>query len=483
MAFLTLLSLYVFLTRTFIGKAILATYANRETAQLLAINVKRIDIITYGLGTAIAGIAGLVIALTFSFSPSSVLPWTVIGFAVAVIGGKGSVLGTFIAGLTVGIVEAAVSVTISANWTYFAKRIRHWCFLFSSFDQPAYWENESDASPAPILGWASCLWSDHCCQRDLAAHVTSGLLYPAGVFHPLFRRPGAELEHTWWLHRLPQPRTFLLRGHWGLHDRLPVLRLPLVTVFNIFHSPRIVRCESPALLLSTPLCFRIRGSYFLIATMLVLFIMQTLANNLRSLTNGADGIDFPLFTSDFARESRIWFYVGIGLVVLTTLVAFCIERSRLGLNLMAIREDEDVARTMGVKVVHCKAIAFMVSAALAGLLGAAYTYRAHVIEPTTAFSVEMSAAPIMMAILGGSRTWIGPLIGAVIADAVSNILSLSIGNEYSDMFFAVFLICVVLLLPEGITGLFARLRAKPTKAEPPSGATTAMGPGSALHPV
>jgi branched-chain amino acid transport system permease protein len=120
LASVTLLSLYTFLTQTFIGKAILATYANRETAQLLAINVKRIDIITYGLGTAIAGIAGLVIALTFSFSPSSILPWTVIGFAVAVIGGKGSVLGTFIAGLTVGIVEAAVSVTISANWTYFA---------------------------------------------------------------------------------------------------------------------------------------------------------------------------------------------------------------------------------------------------------------------------------------------------------------------------------------------------------------------------
>ena len=120
LASVTLLSLYLFLTRTFIGKAILATYANRETAQLLRINVKRIDVITYGLGTAFAGVAGLVIALTFSFSPASILPWTVIGFAVAVIGGKGSVLGTFIAGLTVGIVEAAVSVTISANWTYLA---------------------------------------------------------------------------------------------------------------------------------------------------------------------------------------------------------------------------------------------------------------------------------------------------------------------------------------------------------------------------
>ena len=169
--------------------------------------------------------------------------------------------------------------------------------------------------------------------------------------------------------------------------------------------------------------------------------------------------------------------------MLTTLVAFFIERSRLGLNLMAIREDEDVARTMGVKVVHCKAIAFAVSAALAGLLGAAYAYRAHVIEPYTAFSVEMSAAPIMMAILGGNRNWIGPLIGAVIYDAVSNILSLSIGNEFSDMLFAVFLICVVLLLPDGITGILNRYSAKKVLPEPPSGAVAPIRSGSALHPV
>jgi branched-chain amino acid transport system permease protein len=231
------------------------------------------------------------------------------------------------------------------------------------------------------------------------------------------------------------------------------------------------------------ICFRIRGSYFLIATMLVLFIMQTLANNLPSVTNGADGIDLPLFTTNFTLEARIWFYVGLALVALTTLVAFFIERSRLGLNLMAIREDEDVARTMGVKVVHCKAIAFAVSAALAGLLGAAYTYRAHVIEPSTAFSVEMSAAPIMMAILGGTRNWIGPLIGAVIYDVVSNILLLTVGNEASDMLFAVFLICVVLLLPDGITGIVNHFRTKNVLPEPPSGATPPIRSDSALHPI
>lgn len=117
LSLVTLIGLYAFLNHTFFGKAILATYADRQTAQLLSINVKLVDLVTYGLGTAIAGIAGLVIALTFSYSPSAIVSWTVMGFAVAVIGGKGSVLGTLLAGLALGVIEAAVS-SVSANWIY-----------------------------------------------------------------------------------------------------------------------------------------------------------------------------------------------------------------------------------------------------------------------------------------------------------------------------------------------------------------------------
>lgn len=215
-------------------------------------------------------------------------------------------------------------------------------------------------------------------------------------------------------------------------------------------------------LLIGAICFRIRGSYFLIATMLVLFILQTLAVNLKGLTNGANGIDLPLFTDDFMFEGRLWYYAGLGAVVVTCIVAWAIERSSFGLNLMAIREDEDVARSMGVRVVHCKAYAFVISAALAGIIGAMYSYRAHTIEPSTAFSLELSAAPILMAILGGSRNWVGPVIGAAIFHTISTTLTLSIGNEYSDLVFAAILITVVLVLPQGLTGLFDRRR----KAQP-----------------
>jgi branched-chain amino acid transport system permease protein len=206
------------------------------------------------------------------------------------------------------------------------------------------------------------------------------------------------------------------------------------------------------------ICMRIRGSYFLIATMLVLFIMQSLALNARPLTNGANGIDLPLFTDDFELEGKIWYLCGLALAVITSLTAYLIERSPFGLNLMAIREDEDVARAMGVRVVHCKAAAFVISAGLAGVLGAFYTYRAHIIEPFTAFTLDLSAAPILMAIMGGSRNWLGPIVGATIFDIISTTLTLSVGNEYSDIVFALFLILVVLLLPQGLVGLAAKWR-------------------------
>jgi branched-chain amino acid transport system permease protein len=216
------------------------------------------------------------------------------------------------------------------------------------------------------------------------------------------------------------------------------------------------------------ICFRIRGSYFLIATMLVLFILQSLALNLRDLTNGSNGIDLPLFTSDFRLEALIWYYSSLVLLVFISAVAFFVENSKFGLNLMAIREDEDAARTMGVRTVHVKAAAFVLSAALAGLLGAMYTYRAHVIEPIGAFNLDMSAAPILMAILGGSRRWIGPLLGAAIYQAFSITLAVSFGNQYSNVVFAILLIAVVLLLPQGLIGLFQKLF---TPAGAPEGAT------------
>lgn len=108
------------LTRTLYGKAILATYANRQVAQQLGINVILVDVVTYSLATLLTGFGGLVLALGYAFSPASLAFVTIMALSVAVLGGKGSTLGVLIAGMVVGLVEQTVGFTISTTWTLFA---------------------------------------------------------------------------------------------------------------------------------------------------------------------------------------------------------------------------------------------------------------------------------------------------------------------------------------------------------------------------
>jgi branched-chain amino acid transport system permease protein len=222
-------------------------------------------------------------------------------------------------------------------------------------------------------------------------------------------------------------------------------------------------------LLIAAVALRIRGPYFLIATMLVLFIVQSAAFNLRGLTHGALGIDLPLFTRDFVAETLVWYYVGLVFAILSCGVAWAVERSRFGLALMAIREDEEVARSTGVRVVRVKTLAFVLSAAMAGLLGAAFTYRAHVIEPVTGFSLDLSAAPVLMAILGGTRTWLGPLVGSVLYVTISTEVATRIGGDWNSLLFASFLILVVFLLPTGLLGASRQLLSAVARPSNPAG--------------
>jgi branched-chain amino acid transport system permease protein len=114
------LVMFLAMTRTFYGKAILATYANREVAQLLGINVIVVDAVTYALATALTGFAGVILALGYTFSPASLGFVTIMALSVAVLGGKGSTIGVLVAGLLIGLVEQATGFTISSVWTVFA---------------------------------------------------------------------------------------------------------------------------------------------------------------------------------------------------------------------------------------------------------------------------------------------------------------------------------------------------------------------------
>ena len=207
-----------------------------------------------------------------------------------------------------------------------------------------------------------------------------------------------------------------------------------------------------AALMAYPL-FRLRGAYFSIATFGVLKLLSVLALNLHDLTGGSTGL------SIMPTESRtITYYLAFFACVVAILLNRWVAQSHVGLALLTIREDEEVAETSGVKTLAYKWIILMVSAAIPGFVGAVYMWQTTYLDPDSAFGPNVAFTPVIMAMLGGSGTVVGPIIGAIFLTFVQELLWSHIGYLQLAMYGAV-LVIVGILMPGGLmrNRWFARL--------------------------
>jgi len=171
-----------------------------------------------------------------------------------------------------------------------------------------------------------------------------------------------------------------------------------------------------AVAISVPL-FRLRGAYFAVASFGLITLLELLAHNLAVLTGGAAGLSLPPGDHLLAAY-YLSLVVAAGTVALVTLVA----RSRIGLALMSIREDEEVAAVFGIHGFRFKALALILSAIPPGLLGGVYAWNLTYINPSTVFGLEIALLPVVMAMLGGvGHVW-GPIIGALFITLVEELL-------------------------------------------------------------
>jgi len=115
-AFVFLVALQLFLRRTYTGKAIRATVEDWEAATVMGINVHRVYLLSFVMGAALAGVAGTLVAVGYSIEPSMGMHWTLKGLIVMVLGGVGSITGTLVGGLILGVTESATSIFISSNY-------------------------------------------------------------------------------------------------------------------------------------------------------------------------------------------------------------------------------------------------------------------------------------------------------------------------------------------------------------------------------
>jgi branched-chain amino acid transport system permease protein len=199
------------------------------------------------------------------------------------------------------------------------------------------------------------------------------------------------------------------------------------------------------------IALRTRRHTFVVITIAIFFIFQTLAFNL-SLTGGSSGLQtpFPFWTA--VGYNQRFYYVALAILVATVAMAVVVRQSRLGLQLLAIRDDEDRARGLGVRTGRVKLFAFTLSAIPIGMAGAVYAYFLGQIFPQFAFDPLFDITIALMAFFGGLATVVGPLLGALVLEAMQQELTLRFsagGGIYLIAYGALFLV-VILLMPRGI---------------------------------
>ncbi len=202
---------------------------------------------------------------------------------------------------------------------------------------------------------------------------------------------------------------------------------------------------------------RLRGSYFVLATLAIGEVLRVTAENLQDFTQGDLGIMI---------QERTWvgktqyYYIILAIAAGTFFLVKKVIDSKLGYYFVAIREDADAAESLGINTTLYKTIALCLSGVLTGLAGAFYTNYMGYIDPSVVFPLyDISIVTVMVVMVGGVATLWGPFVGAVImvlfAEVIRSIPSL---GEAHETFFGILLIVIIIFLPNGIVGDFKKLK-------------------------
>jgi branched-chain amino acid transport system permease protein len=208
------------------------------------------------------------------------------------------------------------------------------------------------------------------------------------------------------------------------------------------------------------LTLRLRGVFFSIATLAMAVVVQTLITNW-DFVGGARGAYVlrprmaPLIGGEYVQYL---FLVMLGLSVLALATARSIERSALGYGFAAIRDDEGAAEASGVPTLRLKLIATALSGGFMGMAGAPLPYYVTYLDPASGFSLNYAVNAIAMPLIGGTSSWLGPVIGAVLVGGLQEYIRVTISSAVNVLVTGVLLVIFVVVAPQGIVGLFQRKR-------------------------
>jgi branched-chain amino acid transport system permease protein len=246
-----------------------------------------------------------------------------------------------------------------------------------------------------------------------------------------------------------------------------------------------------ALVIGT-ICFRLRGPYFVLASIAVAEIFRVTALNLKDVTGGAEGIlatEIPplkfgeTLITDFSSKVP-FYYAGLVGVLVIIGVTWMVQHSKLGYYFQAIREDQDAAHSLGINLTIYKNAALAISAIFTAMAGSLYAIYVGFIDPTTVLSLELSVQIVLICIIGGIGTIYGPVIGALVLiplsealrsniitewlvnagmvdpeSAVGNFMKERLGQAHV-LIYGILVVIVILFMPDGVLGFIKKIAAR-----------------------
>ena len=206
------------------------------------------------------------------------------------------------------------------------------------------------------------------------------------------------------------------------------------------------------------LSLRLKSFYFTLSTIALTVIFMLLSVRFEGLTGGSVGITVkynPGFANMTFSDPRVYYFL-LAVVLIAILLFTCyMSKSRLGSNLVAIREDEVAAASLGINVFKNKVIALVISALFTAAIGCIYMMYVLFIDPVSAFNAVTSNKCAILTIIGGSGTVFGPLIGGLVLTPTEIFLRSWLGSTYQGAYliiYGIILVCVVLFIPNGVYG-------------------------------
>ena len=214
------------------------------------------------------------------------------------------------------------------------------------------------------------------------------------------------------------------------------------------------------------LTLRLRGVFFAIATLALAVVLETLIVNWEFVGGSRGAYIIPPNTVPvFGPYIQYLFVLMLIMVIVALTSARLIERSRLGVGFATIRDDELAAEACGVPTLKLKLIATVLSGALMGMAGSTFPFYLGFTEPGSVFNLSYAVNSIAMPMIGGTSSWVGPLIGALLLGTLQQVATVTISSAVNLLIVGLLLVGFVIVAPSGIVGWFegwaARRRAKP----------------------